>query len=393
MDRASCTVFIGNIPYDATEQVLQELFAQAGPIKSLRMVTDKDTGKAKGYGFCEYHDSQTAQSAVRNLNNYEVNGRKLRVDFAEEHSGDARGRRDKDSRGGDRGGDGRGPRGTSEHNLAPGLPPGTRPIGRETAATAATQANALLGNAPYTGPSQDKINTVIAGMTPMQLFEILSQMRGLCQQNQAAARSILVANPQLTKALFQAQVLLGMVKGSAPQPSAVVAAAAAMAPPPVQQAPPPMAPPAPVPMAPPAMPPPAPGQPPYGGPPAPGPYGGPPGPPPQGPMGGPAPMLIDPSTGMAYTAPPGAMILPAPGQPPPAQPPPMMPPPMMPPPPAAPDGGAPGSVTLPPNLAPQQAQVLQQVLSLTTAQIDALPPAQRQQVLLVRQQLGLTGPQ
>jgi hypothetical protein len=63
--------------------------------------------------------------------------------------------------------------------------------------------NVLLGNAPYTGPSQEKISTVIAGMTPMQLFEILSQMRTLCQQNHAAARSILVANPQLTKALFQ----------------------------------------------------------------------------------------------------------------------------------------------------------------------------------------------
>lgn len=59
------------------------------------MVTDKDTGKPKGYGFCEYHDVGTAQSAVRNLNKYEVNGRMLRVDFAEEHSVDGRGKREK----------------------------------------------------------------------------------------------------------------------------------------------------------------------------------------------------------------------------------------------------------------------------------------------------------
>jgi hypothetical protein len=63
--------------------------------------------------------------------------------------------------------------------------------------------NSLLGNALYTGPSQDKISTVIAGMSVMQLYEILSQMRTLFQQNPSAARAILVSNPQLTKALFQ----------------------------------------------------------------------------------------------------------------------------------------------------------------------------------------------
>lgn len=40
---------------------------------------------AKGYGFCEYHDTATAESAVRNLNNHDLNGRQLRVDFADEH--------------------------------------------------------------------------------------------------------------------------------------------------------------------------------------------------------------------------------------------------------------------------------------------------------------------
>ncbi len=69
------------------------------------MVTDKDSGKPKGYGFCEYHDVQTAQSAVRNLNKYEVNGRMLRVDFADEHT-DMRGKRDKRDGGGERAGNG-----------------------------------------------------------------------------------------------------------------------------------------------------------------------------------------------------------------------------------------------------------------------------------------------
>jgi cleavage stimulation factor subunit 2 len=47
------------------------------------LVIDKETGKLKGYGFCEYKDEETALSARRNLQGYEINGRQLRVDFAE----------------------------------------------------------------------------------------------------------------------------------------------------------------------------------------------------------------------------------------------------------------------------------------------------------------------
>lgn len=48
-----------------------------------RLVLDRETGKPKGYGFCEYKDEETALSARRNLQGYEINGRQLRVDFAE----------------------------------------------------------------------------------------------------------------------------------------------------------------------------------------------------------------------------------------------------------------------------------------------------------------------
>ena len=48
----------------------------------IRLVFDRDSGKPKGYGFCEYKDQETALSAMRNLNNYEIAGRNLRVDNA-----------------------------------------------------------------------------------------------------------------------------------------------------------------------------------------------------------------------------------------------------------------------------------------------------------------------
>ncbi|MCI08713.1 cleavage stimulation factor subunit 2-like, partial [Trifolium medium] len=52
-----------------------------------RLVIDRETGKPKGYGFCEYKDEETALSARRNLQGYEINGRQLRVDFAENDKG------------------------------------------------------------------------------------------------------------------------------------------------------------------------------------------------------------------------------------------------------------------------------------------------------------------
>nr|KAG5705062.1 hypothetical protein BaRGS_018792 [Batillaria attramentaria] len=53
-----------------------------GVVRTLPLVYDRETGKPKGYGFCEYQDQETAQSAMRNLNNYDFNGRPLRVGFA-----------------------------------------------------------------------------------------------------------------------------------------------------------------------------------------------------------------------------------------------------------------------------------------------------------------------
>ncbi|WAR08082.1 CSTF2-like protein [Mya arenaria] len=81
-ERARRSVFVGNIPYEATEEALKEIFVQAGPVVSFRLVYDRETGKPKGYGFCEYQDIETAQSALRNLNNTDFNGRPLRVGVA-----------------------------------------------------------------------------------------------------------------------------------------------------------------------------------------------------------------------------------------------------------------------------------------------------------------------
>ncbi|KAF7298589.1 RRM domain-containing protein [Mycena indigotica] len=79
----SKVVFVGNIPYKTSEDSLARVLNRAGQVLALRLVSDRDTGRLKGYGFCEFADHATALSAVRNLNNIEVNGRSLRISLAE----------------------------------------------------------------------------------------------------------------------------------------------------------------------------------------------------------------------------------------------------------------------------------------------------------------------
>ena len=65
------TVFIGNLSYDGTEDELRSLFAQIGPISTLRVVVDRETGKRKGFAFLEFFDPDSAQRAVHELDGAE----------------------------------------------------------------------------------------------------------------------------------------------------------------------------------------------------------------------------------------------------------------------------------------------------------------------------------
>merc|ERR1711955_86238 len=76
------SVFVGNIPYGVTEEQLKDVFSEAGPVVSFRIVYDRETGRPKGFGFCEFRDVDSAQTAMRSLNGYEIGGRTLRVDNA-----------------------------------------------------------------------------------------------------------------------------------------------------------------------------------------------------------------------------------------------------------------------------------------------------------------------
>lgn len=160
------------------------------------MVFDRETGKPKGYGFCEYKDTETAQSAIRNLNNVELGGRNLRVDIADS------------------------PNVSSSTNSISSL--NNNPSFTTTTASSSSLLNAV-----------ESINTTLSSLTSTQLLDLLSQMKvifififqfylfirikSLIASSPDAARHLLNSNPQLSYALLQSMLILGIVDVNAIQ--------------------------------------------------------------------------------------------------------------------------------------------------------------------------------
>ena len=79
----SCVnIFVGNLAFTTTEQDLRQLFEPYGPVETVRIMTDRDTGRARGFGFVEMPDNRAAQSAIDALNGTHVDGRALTVNEA-----------------------------------------------------------------------------------------------------------------------------------------------------------------------------------------------------------------------------------------------------------------------------------------------------------------------
>ncbi len=75
-------IYVGGLPYSATEQELSDLFAQHGAVTSARVITDKFTGQSRGFGFVEMSSDSEAQTAISALNGTQMGGRTLTVNEA-----------------------------------------------------------------------------------------------------------------------------------------------------------------------------------------------------------------------------------------------------------------------------------------------------------------------
>jgi RNA recognition motif-containing protein len=80
-------LFVGNLSFQTTSADLEALFAQAGTCESASVITDRATGRSRGFGFVEMASNDEAQKAISDLNGTELQGRKLNVSEARERSG------------------------------------------------------------------------------------------------------------------------------------------------------------------------------------------------------------------------------------------------------------------------------------------------------------------
>jgi RNA recognition motif-containing protein len=86
-------LYVGNLPYSASEDTLRQLFSSYGQVTDVNIITDRATGRAKGFGFVEMASDTDAQSAIQNLNGYQLDGRALTVSEARERETGGGGRR------------------------------------------------------------------------------------------------------------------------------------------------------------------------------------------------------------------------------------------------------------------------------------------------------------
>ncbi|KAI0020995.1 hinge domain of cleavage stimulation factor subunit 2-domain-containing protein [Xylariomycetidae sp. FL0641] len=192
----SRVVFVGNIPYGLSEEQISDIFSTAGKVINFRLVYDRETGRPKGFGFAEYPDADSAASAVRNLNDYEIMGRKLRVDYSTE------GRVD---------GDDNNNTSTSHAQVSNGAPYNT-----PQAAPAGSLPPLPPGKElPQGVTATDAISRTLNTLPPSQLLDILSQMKALATNQPEQATDLLTQAPQLAYAVFQALLLMGLVSPEA----------------------------------------------------------------------------------------------------------------------------------------------------------------------------------
>lgn len=82
----SANIYVGNLSFDTSTDQLQGLFAEFGEVTDAQVITDRDTGRSRGFGFVEMESAEAANTAISSLNGKEVDGRQLKVNVAKPRS-------------------------------------------------------------------------------------------------------------------------------------------------------------------------------------------------------------------------------------------------------------------------------------------------------------------
>ncbi|KPI39987.1 Cleavage stimulation factor subunit 2 [Cyphellophora attinorum] len=170
------SVFVGNIAFSITEEQLVKIFESVGPVVRFRLITDKDSGRSKGFGFLDFADPDAAESAIRNLDGYEIERRKLRVAWPS-------GNDDKPS-----------VPDAPTHQPPPAVPPMPQGV-----------------DLPPNLKASDAISQTLNSLQPSQLLDVLTQLKAMAISDPNRITEILKSAPQLSYAIFQALILMNLV--------------------------------------------------------------------------------------------------------------------------------------------------------------------------------------
>lgn len=169
-------VFVGNLSFNTTEEQLHQVFSsEIGKVLKVRMVTDPETGRPRGFAFIEFDEPHAALSAIRNMNDYELNGRRLRVNFSNSSHLEA---------------------------LAGKLGMDLSQAQRPAAAATTTQP----------GVGTQAVAEALKGMSKGEMYDVIAKLKEISERDQDEARRILSGHPQLPEAILFLMSKLDMMK-------------------------------------------------------------------------------------------------------------------------------------------------------------------------------------
>jgi cleavage stimulation factor subunit 2 len=184
-------IFVGNLAFNTTEEQLHQAFSELGRVLNVRMVTDVETGKPRGFAFVEFEDPQAALSAIRNMNDYELNGRRLRVNFS-----------------------------NSSHLEALAGKLGMD-LSQQTQRSTPASASAPAGGSSSTGGTS-AVADALKGLNKGEMFDVIAKLKEISDRDPDEARRIISGHPQLPEALLFCMSKLEMVQTPVASESAVL---------------------------------------------------------------------------------------------------------------------------------------------------------------------------
>jgi len=177
-------IFVGNLAFNTTEEQLHTTFSEIGRVIKVRLVTDVETGKPRGFAFVEFEDPQAALSAIRNMNEYELNGRRLRVNFS-----------------------------NSSH-----LEALAGKLGMDLSQTQTRSSGGSSGN----NASQQHVHSAgtnavadsLKSISKAEMYDVVAKMKEIADRDPDEARRLLAGHPQLPEAMLFIMSKLDMVQTS-----------------------------------------------------------------------------------------------------------------------------------------------------------------------------------